>query len=130
MLLNQKKFYLDIANYYELDNYDGLRVYLENKEKEVKQSVMPDPGCVMCGGADVDQDGIAAVTKSWIQERNNAIAVIIYEQARLFEQWEKWEESESKYREAIQLMERSGMTNLSIYEASIDSIKSIEEEKE
>ena len=47
MLLDQKKFYQDIASYYELDNYEDLQVYLDHKEQEVKQSVMPDPGCVM-----------------------------------------------------------------------------------
>lgn len=129
MLLNQKKFYQDIAHYYEHDSYDGLKEYLESREKEMKQLVMPDPGCVVCGGGDVDEDGIAAVTKSWIQERNHAIAIITYEQARLFEQWEKWGESINKYKDAQKMMERNGMTNLSMYDASIESIKEIEGNK-
>ena len=130
MLLDQKKFYQDIASYYELDNYEDLQVYLDHKEQEVKQSAMPDPGGVMCGGGDVDEDGIAAVTRNWIQERNHAIAVIIYEKARLLEKLEKWEECLAKYKEAVQMMERCKMTNLSIYEPAVDSIRSIEEEKE
>ena len=111
MLLDQKKFYQDFASYYELDNYEDLLVYLDHKEQEVKQSAMPDPGCVMCGGGDVDEDGIAAVTRNWIQERNHAIAVIIYEKARLLEKLEKWEECLAKYKEAVQMTARCKMTN-------------------
>ena len=98
MLLDQKKFYQDIASYYELDNYEDLQVYLDHKEQEVKQSAMPDPGCVMCGGGDVDEDGIAAVTRNWIQERNHAIAVIIYEKASLKSVKNAWLNIKKPYR--------------------------------
>lgn len=127
MLLNKKKFYQEIANYYERDNYKGAEVFLADKEKELKLAVMPDPGCFLCGNVDADEDGLAPVTKEWIKERNEAISIVNYEQGRIYQAMERWEESLRKYEDAKKLMERNNLTHENIYSALIENMKLVKE---
>lgn len=93
MLLNEKKFYRSISNYYDLENYNGAERFLEDKEQELRQS----------------------------------IAVVMYEQGRLFQYLERWGESLAKYEEAKEIMEKNDMTDRSVYEALLENVKLVKE---
>ena len=69
-------------------------------------------------------------TREWLINRNQSIAVVTYEQARLFQNQEKWEQSIKKYKDAKALMERNFMTELSIYEALLKNMELIQTQQE
>jgi hypothetical protein len=122
MLLNQKTFFQSVSKYYETKDYSGAEGFLADTEKELKIAVMPDPGCLMCGNVDVDEDGLAAVTKDWIRERNEAIAIVENEEGKLFETMGRQEESLKKYKDAKQLLERSSLTGKELYASLTESV--------
>jgi hypothetical protein len=126
MLLNQKSFFQSLTNYLESKDYSGAGKFLADTEKELKIAVMPDPGCLMCGNVDVDEDGIASVTKDWIRERNEAIAIVENEEGRLFETLGNTEESLKKYKDAKLLLERSNLTGKELYASLTESVGRIE----
>lgn len=131
MLLNGKKFYKELEGYYQKENYEGAQKYLEEKEKELKCMVMPAAGlgCAACVN-DEDEDGLTREAREWLIDRNQCIAIVTYEQARVFQNQEKWAESMKKYENAKALMERNFMTELSVYEALQKNMQSIQEKKE
>jgi hypothetical protein len=69
-------------------------------------------------------------TREWLINRNQSIAVVTYEQARLYQNQEKWAQSIKKYKDAKALMERNFMTELSIYEALLKNMELIQTQEE
>lgn len=131
MLLDGKKFYKDLDNYYQKENYEGAGKYLEEKEKELKCMVMPSAGlgCAACAD-NQDEDGFTGEAKEWIIDRNQCIAIVTYEQGRLLQNQEKWAESMKKYEDAKALMERNFMTELSVYDALKKNVQLIQAREE
>ncbi len=131
MLLNGKKFYKELEGYYQKENYEGVREYLEEQEKNLKCVVMPAAGlgCAACAG-DPDEEGLTNETREWIINRNQCIAIVTYEQGRLLQNQKKWTESIKKYEDAKALMERNYMTDLSIYDALKKNIQFIRMQEE
>ena len=69
-------------------------------------------------------------TREWLINRNQSIAVVTYEQARLFQNREEWAQSIKMYKDAKALMERNFMTELSIYEALLKNMELIQMQEE
>ena len=128
---NGKKFYKELEGYYQKENYEGAERYLEKQEKELKCMVMPASGLGWAACEDTqDEDGLTKETREWLINRNQCIAVVTYEQGRIFQNQGKWEESIKKYKSAKALMERNFMTDLSMYEALQKNLQDIQEKKE
>ena len=131
MFLNGKKFYMELQGYYQKENYEGAEKYLEEKSRELKCMVMPASGLGWASCPDTqDEDGLTKETREWLINRNQSIAVVTYEQARLFQNREEWAQSIKKYKDAKALMERNFMTELSIYEALLKNMELIQTQEE
>ena len=69
-------------------------------------------------------------TREWLINRNQSIAVVTYEQARLFQNREEWAQSIKKYKDAKALMDRNFKTELSINQALLKNMELIQTKEE
>lgn len=73
----------------------------------------------------VDQDGLTPAMRAWVQDQNDAVIAIFFEQGRLYQAMKRWEESLSKYEDVKQRMERSNLTDNPMYQVLLENMKAV-----
>lgn len=64
--------------------------------------------------------------RAWVQDRNDAVIAIFFEQGRLYQAMKRPEESLGKYKDVKERMERSNLTDNPMYKVLLENMEAVE----